>query len=184
MALAWCPAQSLDIRVYDRADLSAQEVDRMVKVAGLVLGHAGLTVNWTLCRGVALQPEAASHCETALGQGSIAMQILAHEPASSDPTKRTLGKSNLALEGGGYSYVFVPAVRAEAKTLSVAFDLLLGYAAAHEVGHFLLGPGHSRYGLMRATWDRNDAIEMNQLRLGLTPVEARRAVQLVAAMRP
>ena len=35
----------------------------------------------------------------------------------------------------------------------MAFDLLMGYAVAHEVGHCLLGPGHSYAELMRGAWN-------------------------------
>ena len=58
----------------------------------------------------------------------------------------------------------------------MAFDLLMGYAVAHEVGHCLLGPGHSHAGLMRGRWNRSDAGEMSRLGLHLTKQEARKAV--------
>src|SRR5450631_3521411 len=70
----------------------------------------------------------------------------------------------------------VRAVRPGASQFGMAFDLLMGYAVAHEVGHCLLGPGHSYAGLMRGTWDRKDASEMSRISLHLTKHEARKAV--------
>ena len=74
-----------------------------------------------------------------------------------------------------FASVSVPAVRAQAAEFGIAFDLLLGYAVAHEAGHCLLGPGHSNSGLMRAAWNRKDSEEMTRLSLHLTRQEARKA---------
>ncbi len=87
-----------------------------------------------------------------------------------------MGHTIVTAEGGYYASVFVPSVRAQAAGLGIAFDLLMGYAVAHEVGHCLLGPGHSYAGLMRGTWNRKDASEMSRLSLHLTKQEARKAV--------
>lgn len=85
-----------------------------------------------------------------------------------------LGSSIVAADGGTYASVFVPAVRAQAD-FGLSFNLLLAYAVAHEVGHCLLGPGHSSAGLMRPAWNHSDAGEMSRLGLHLTKKEARKA---------
>ena len=87
-------------------------------------------------------------------------------------------------EGGNYATLFVRAVRAQAADYGVAFDLLLGYAAAHEIGHCLLGPGHSYAGLMRARWNRKDAGEISRLSLRLTKEESRKAVARLVLAAP
>jgi hypothetical protein len=89
---------------------------------------------------------------------------------------RHLGHSIVTARGGYDASVFVQAVRAQAAGFGMAFDLLMGYAVAHEVGHCLLGPGHSYGGLMRGAWNRKDASEMSRLSLHLTKQETRRAV--------
>ena len=88
----------------------------------------------------------------------------------------SMGQTIVTAEGGYYASVFVPSVRAQAAGFGIAFDLLMGYAVAHEVGHCLLGPGHSYAGLMRGEWNRQDASEMSRLSLHLTKQEARKAV--------
>ena len=80
--------------------------------------------------------------------------------------------------------VFVPAVRAQAAGIGVAFGLLMGYAVAHEAGHCLLGPGHSSAGLMRAAWTRKDAGELSRVSLHLTKQEARKAAARLALVEP
>jgi hypothetical protein len=84
-------------------------------------------------------------------------------------------------DGGNYASVFVSAVRAQAAGFGLAFDILLGYAVAHEAGHCLLGPSHSYAGLMRGVWDRKDAEEMSRLGTRLTRQEARKAVAALGA---
>lgn len=171
-----CPAQSLGIRLNDYADLSGQEIERMTEVAGRVLGHAGITVNWMHCRGAAAPADAEALCSTVLRPHDIVMRVQPREPVRWDTGIHTLGDSIVMANGGQYSTVFVPAVRAQAKSFGVAFDLLMGYALAHEVGHCLLGPGHSVDGLMKAQWNPKDAEGMTRFGLGLSKADAKRVI--------
>ena len=86
-----------------------------------------------------------------------------------------MGASIVATTGGSFATLWVPAVRAQAAGFGMAFDLLIAYAVAHEIGHCLLGPGHSYAGLMRGRWNHHDASEMSRLSLHLTKQEVRRA---------
>src|ERR1039458_7957309 len=65
----------------------------------------------------------------------------------------------------------------------MAFDLLMGYAVAHEVGHCLLGPGHS-YGADARRMEPQGASEMSRLRLHLTKQEAWKAVARLTLAEP
>jgi hypothetical protein len=51
--------------------------------------------------------------------------------------------------------------------------VLLGYVIAHELGHLLIGPGHSADGVMRARWGRNEfqALRQRWLRFNRTDAE-------------
>lgn len=175
-----CPAQSLGIRLADYADLSGQEIERTTEVAGRVLGHAGITVKWMHCRGAAAPVDAEALCASALRPDEIIMRVQPREPLGPDPLIHTLGHSIVLANGGQYSSVFVPAVRAQAGLLGVAFHLLMGYVLAHEVGHCMLGPGHSLTGLMKARWNRQDAEEMTRFGLELCKVDANRAMARVS----
>jgi hypothetical protein len=73
-------------------------------------------------------------------------------------------------------------VRAQAAGFGVAFDILLGYAVAHEAGHCVLGPGHAYAGLMRGTWNRKDAGEISRLSLHLTKQESRKAAAILGSV--
>src|SRR5262249_31584929 len=117
-----------------------------------------------------------SACDRELPVTGIVVRILSDGPRSSgDASTLHLGSSIVAADGGNYASVFVPAVRAQAASFGVSVNLLLAYAVAHEVGHCLLGPGHSHAGLMRSGWNRKDAEEISRLSLHLTKKEARKA---------
>jgi hypothetical protein len=175
VASASCSAQTLVIGLYDYADLSAKEIGRVTETAGLAFADAGIQVVWAHCRGV-LAAAPAVACEGGLQVNQIVMRLSPGGPPSSNGERtQHLGQTRATADGGQYASVFVPAVRAQAAGFGVAFDLLLGYAVAHEAGHCLLGPGHSYSGLMRAAWNRKDAEEMSRLSLHLTKQESRKA---------
>lgn len=175
LAAASGSAQTLVIGLYDYAGLTAKETTRLTETAGLALADAGIQVVWAHCRGtLAVTPAAA--CETALQANQIVMRINPSGlPSSNGDRVQHLGHTQATADGGQFASVSVPAVRAQAAEFGIAFDLLLGYAVAHEAGHCLLGPGHSSSGLMRAAWNRKDAEEMSRLSLHLTRQEARKA---------
>jgi hypothetical protein len=166
-------AQSLIVDLYDYADLPAKEIERLTETVDLVFEHSGIQMIWQNCRGALA---VGSACDTELQTTEIAVRILPGGPPSSDDFRTlALGRSVVTAEGGNYASVFVPAVRAQAAGFGVSFNLLLAYAVAHEIGHCLLGPGHSYAGLMRSHWNRKDAGEISRLSLHLTKKEARKA---------
>jgi hypothetical protein len=179
-----CSAQTLAIGLYDYSDLSAKETVRLTETADLAFAHSGIHVVWLQCRG-ALAVATGTTCEGKMQDNTIVVRLEPGGPRSSNDDRTLhLGYAIVTGEGGYYASVFVPAVRAQAAEFGVAFDLLLGYAVAHEVGHCLLGPGHSYAGLMRAPWSRKDAEEMSRLSLHLTKPEARRASARLTLAEP
>ena len=173
MASASCSAQTLVIGLYDYSDLSAKETARLTETADLAFAHSGIRIVWRHCRG-ALAVASGTTCEGEMQVNEIVMRLQPGGPRSSHDGR--MGRTIVTAEGGYYASVFVPSVRAQATGFGIAFDLLMGYAVAHEVGHCLLGPGHSYAGLMRGTWNRKDASEMSRISLHLTKQEARKAV--------
>jgi hypothetical protein len=138
-----------------------------------VFAHSGSQVIWGNCRA-ALAVRIA--CGIALQVNEIVVRILPGGLRSFDDfVILHLGSSIAGADGRSYASVFVPAVRAQAVDFGLSFNLLLAYAVAHEVGHCLLGPGHSYAGLMRPAWKRKEAGEISRLGLHLTKKEARKA---------
>ena len=85
-----------------------------------------------------------------------------------------LGQSFVDAGGGGYASVFLSRVQDAADEAGVPRTIVLSYAAAHEIGHLLLGKdAHTPAGLMRANWDRSDFQAMDQLRLQFSNEQVR-----------
>ena len=134
MASASCSAQTLVIGLYDYSEPSAKETVRLTETAGLALAHSGIHVDWRYCRGA--MAVAGVSCEGEMPANEIVMRLEPRGPGSSDDDRTVhLGHANVTAEGGQYATVFVPAVRARAREFGMAFDLLLGFAVAHEAGH-------------------------------------------------
>jgi hypothetical protein len=58
--------------------------------------------------------------------------------------------------------------------LYVPSEELLGRVIVHELGHLLLGPGHSRVGIMKAHWKPEDLHRSNLGMLNFTSEQAER----------
>ena len=175
LASASCSAQTLVIGLYDYSGLSAKDTVRLTEITNLVFTHSGIHLVWRHCRG-ALAVEPDPMCDAELQVNEIVVSLRPGGPPSSD-SDRTLhmGHSIVTADGGAYVNIYVPAVRAQAVRFGLQLDLLTGHAVAHEIGHCLLGPGHSYAGLMRRQWNSRDAAEMSRLGLHLTKSEARKA---------
>jgi hypothetical protein len=98
-------------------------------VAAFILAQAGVVVSWS-------------------GRGDYQIQIM-----NSQLRNRSADAAGFAVltpGDSGYAAIGYRAVEQTADSLEVNPGDLLGAAIAHEAGHLLLGPGHSRTGVMRA----------------------------------
>lgn len=69
----------------------------------------------------------------------------------------TLGEAFFSDDQAGYvADVYYLQSQALASRKQVEPVALLGCVIAHELGHLLLGPGHTPNGIMRAAWDNRD----------------------------
>ncbi len=167
---ARAPAQSLTIHLYDYSGLTANTIGTMTETATRVFGNSGIPVRWLHCSDVL---GSAPECAEPIKADEIIIRLHRSRARSS---RAALGVAMIGQDGGQLAIIYVPAVRASAAGLNIPFELLLGYAVAHEVGHCLVGPGHAPVGLMRADWTDLDANQMRQFRLGLSKPEARQAL--------
>jgi hypothetical protein len=84
-------------------------------------------------------------------------------PASLD----VMGKAFVEDHGGGtMADAYFQAIQARSKEHHGDSGLLLGFVMAHELGHLLLGPGHTPEGVMQAAWGQRqmDALRQRWLR--------------------
>jgi hypothetical protein len=84
--------------------------------------------------------------------------------------------------GGSTADVYFQAVRETAEEHYADPSAVLGFVLAHELGHLLLGPGHTPNGVMQAVWGRREIDALRQRRLRFTREGAAR-IRLVLGVR-
>ena len=80
--------------------------------------------------------------------------------------------------GSGHATLYYGNIHRLATHWNMERGRLLGYAAAHEIGHLLLGPEHSWCGIMVPLWGETDLHAMRLLRLSFSDSEIRRLRKL------
>ena len=162
------------IRVYDSVARSPAERASAIDAAAAIFARAGLDTSWLDCgRGGADYPCAATRQPHDLVLRILARDAHTDVPASAAVTAATgadaipterLGFAAGASggEGGIVGTVYADHIGRVAERTGVAFDLLLGRALAHEIGHLFSGAvGHTTTGLMRAVWT-DDELRRNR----------------------
>ena len=158
---------SLQIQVYDYAAIGAKPLGQIALQLEDILRHAGISVQVNICRG-----SIAVACDE---QDALNIRILpGYAKAMRNVGRLPMGQAFANHMGGGYASIFEGAVQDQAAAANIPWVVVLAHAAAHEVGHLLLGDlAHTQRGLMRENWDRNDYQLMNQNRLHFTDHQAR-----------
>ena len=177
---------TLTIRVLNLADVGEDDVSRVLAVTRSVYAAAGIDVTWVSCS------VSAAPCSDPLRPNEIWLRM-APGSATATPGRPPLplGFANVdpVLKTGVIATIYVSPTARLAQEASMPSGTLLGWVAAHEVGHLLFGSTtHQRTGLMRAGWSAADlrdghlaeehfsADEAARLRAGL----ARRTAQMSA----
>ena len=145
---------SITIRVYDNAGVSANDRTAALKVAGSILSRADLFAIWIVCtpaRDGRTQPG----CDAAPASHELVVRLTHSAPTAEDGNRRAFGYSliNPTTATGTLSTVYVDRVDWLASTGKAVRAEVLGRAITHELGHQILGSNdHPPRGLMRETW--------------------------------
>jgi hypothetical protein len=103
-----------------------------------------------------------------LEPGRVLFRIQSRYPGNVKRTGDVLGTAEIE---GSYASLYAAEIRQNADRGGLSYGCLLAYAAAHEIGHLLLGKEHSRTGVMRAEWGKAEYREMAQRGLGFSETE-------------
>jgi hypothetical protein len=164
-------AAALEVQVYDYTGLSPSALHEFITRTQEILAGAGISVEVDACaRGV------STPCESRRGSfKQVMVRVVAGAPGKSKEARRQhLGQSIATHEGGTYASVFLNLAEEEAAETNLPRMLVLSYAAAHEVGHLLLGDeAHTPRGLMKADWETDDFRAMAQNRLRFSAEQTR-----------
>ncbi len=142
---------ALQVQVYDYSGLSPAALHQFVALTRQILASSGISLEVDACAGGAA-------CES--HTGSFRQVVLRVLPDADKKRKNVrlelLGVSVADHDGGTYGTVFLKPAEEKACDADLPRMVVLAYAAAHEIGHLLLGDAHSPYGLMKAVWNTND----------------------------
>jgi hypothetical protein len=172
---------AVNVSVYDDAGVGLQTMVHAEEVASGVFRQAGVEVRWLNCSIRGVLTRASQDCGKAAYPTNLQLRIL----RSRKLRPEALGVSYLSKDGFGcYSEIFVEPEEQMRKVnhLAVGPEVLLGYAASHEIGHLLIGTNaHSGVGVMRAHWSVVDMIRAAQGNFGFNPAESLAMRERIAA---
>jgi hypothetical protein len=164
-------AAALQVQVYDYTGLSPAALHAFITGTQEILTGAGISVEVDPCpRGV------STPCESRRGSfKQVVIRVIAGVPRNNSEARwQHLGQSIATHEGGTYASVFLSLAQEEAAETNLPRMLVLSYAAAHEVGHLLLGDeAHTPQGLMKADWEADDFRAMAQNRFHFSAEQTR-----------
>ena len=149
---------SVTIRVYDSAGVSAGDRTAALKAAGSILSRADLDPIWIVCTAIR-DGRAQPGCDLAPASHELVVRLTHSAPTAEDGNRRAFGSSLIdpTTSTGTLSTVYVDRVDWLASTGKANRADVLGRAIAHELGHQLLGSNdHAARGLMRETWTADE----------------------------
>jgi hypothetical protein len=169
---------ALQVQVYDYAGLSPAGILEFVTRTEHILAGSGISVEVDACgRGL------STPCATR--QGNSKQVVIRVVDVIAQKSKHELGESIVSGDGGTYGTVFLRAAQDKASEANVPRLLVLAYAAAHEVGHLLLGnEAHTSRGLMKERWTNDDFQAMAQGRLHFTSEQVKKLARFYGRGRP
>jgi hypothetical protein len=140
------------LRVYNVYGLSEADLETARLTVQDVFKQAGVLTTWRNCPGTG-----PDRCRERVGANEIIVRLIRspHDGRAVASPDLTLGVSlvHAELSRGSFTSVFPDRVELIAHRFGRDYDLLLGRAIAHELGHLLLGMAtHAPSGLMRARW--------------------------------
>jgi hypothetical protein len=160
---------ALQVQVYDYTGLSPAAFHEFVARTQEILAGSGVSLQVDACAS-------GRACESHSGSSrQIVIRVIADTRKGTKNVRlETLGQSVADHDGGTYATVFLRAAEEKASDANLPRIVVLAYAAAHEIGHLLLGEAHSPQGLMKATWGAKDFLAMSQNDLHFSPEQARK----------
>jgi hypothetical protein len=151
----------VQVRIYDYAQVSPETLAEAKRVASSIFRRIGVEISWFdhIPNGNIGKPvEANSNGES--GYRKLQLRILNEQMTEKLPVNKTM--TGLTFQGtaeqpGEVANIFYHRVEELAKSDMCSKGEILGHAAAHELGHLLLGDlHHSSSGLMKARFGLKD----------------------------
>lgn len=148
----------IGVRIYNYAHAHRLDLHDAERHAAYLFARAGVRIAWTdHSENARVGPEQPEDS----GIDFFVRIVPASMAAAYGPTPGELGQSAIPLgvkgpTPGGIANVFYDRVAAVSWSRGPCGGTFLGDVVAHELGHLLLGPHHSREGIMKASWTSKD----------------------------
>ena len=153
------PDLEFRVRVFNYAEASMETWNGAREVAARIFSRAGIETSWLVCSLSSEGRYTPIACEQPTDRLDLILRLVPVSPA----TRAQFGYDTLGLaaqpERGtpATASVFYSRIEELAKGGTASVPVILGHAAAHEIGHLLLGSNsHTSLGLMRARWSPQD----------------------------
>ena len=148
------------VRVFNYAGVPDEQLAEGRRTAADVFTRVGIAIRWIDCRVPLGETGAACNEPLDVGRELMLRLVDAVSPERRDLARGlALGTSMLDRENreGVLMTVDLRPMHRIGRETATAVETLLGRAIAHEIGHLLLGTAeHTREGLMRALWSRDE----------------------------
>lgn len=167
-----CGGERMSVSVCNFVGLSKTGLARAEAEAAMVFDLAGVEIEWESCGE---QPTGAR-----LGINWFTIRLREYKPtvAHRRGSPDAMGTVFLSEDGDGYrADCFYSQIQNLARQRQADASSLLGQVMAHELGHFLLGPRHSRNSIMRAEWIIDKRAGMRQQWVRFTRTQGKRMRQ-------
>src|SRR5215467_3169976 len=174
---------SITVRTYNLANAPTHDLAQAHYAAGQIFKQAGIEVRWLSCALSLQEARANTACEESTGRHDFDVVIsTASITRPGIATDASLGFA-FPLARRSHAVVLWERSKKMSESNGVPAGIILGHATAHELGHLLLhSVEHSRTGIMRSRWGKEDLLRAESGRLLFTTgqAEAMRVVGLGA----
>jgi hypothetical protein len=164
---------SITVRTYNLANAPLKDLKQASQVTGEIFKRAGIEIRWLSCALSLEESRINRACEEATGRHDwdvvVSMASITRPDMATDAS---LGFAS-PLARSSQAVVLWERSKKMAESSGVPAGIILGHAIAHELGHLLLqSMEHSRTGLMRSRWGKEELLRAESGRLLFTTEQA------------
>ena len=148
---------AIDVRFSNQSSATDSELADLEATTRQLFARGGIDISWSRCfdRTRHLTPDPG--CQVPAGPAVVILSLVDAAPTLNP---HVLGISTVGT--GRASILYMRARMIVSKAEDVSVGQLLGHAAAHEIVHLLMGPGHSASGVMKEAVSPHDLVDIAQ----------------------